>query len=335
MRINSITLVLIFVLVPSCYKLQGKTNNNNIVTNYRSTFIPARDAKGNLQILWRLFNQHNKLWALLVDPYTLETSRCDFTNLDLRNQAIPRNILGYFTWQELENTPYISLLKHSTSPPYKFQNDGLKSSSSKLDGCFLTIDMCPSKNKFEESFFKKLINYGNIPFEVGISISGLWLLKHPQEFAWLCQQNKEGKLKITWINHTFSHLYYKDLPLEKNFMRFSLLDPEDPSHDSLMQASFQEEEMLSEQLLVENDQLPSVFFRFPGLISNANLMSCLRILGLIPLGSEAWLAKGEEPKPGSIVLVHGNGNEKLGIVKVNKLLDTKNIKWLSLAHLSK
>ena len=36
-------------------------------------------------------------------------------------------------------------------------------------------------------------------------------------------------------------------------------------------------------------------------------------LGLIPLGSDAWLAKNEWPREGSIVLVHANGNEPLGV----------------------
>ena len=35
--------------------------------------------------------------------------------------------------------------------------------------------------------------------------------------------------------------------------------------------------------------------------------------GLVPTGSDAWLAKGQTPRPGSIVLVHGTGNEPLGV----------------------
>jgi hypothetical protein len=35
--------------------------------------------------------------------------------------------------------------------------------------------------------------------------------------------------------------------------------------------------------------------------------------GLIPLGSDSWIAKNQFPKNGSIVLLHGNGNETVGI----------------------
>ena len=38
--------------------------------------------------------------------------------------------------------------------------------------------------------------------------------------------------------------------------------------------------------------------------------------GLIPVGSDAWLAKNEVPSAGSIVLVHGNGNEPVGVEKL-------------------
>jgi len=34
---------------------------------------------------------------------------------------------------------------------------------------------------------------------------------------------------------------------------------------------------------------------------------------LIPIGSAAWLAKGETPRAGSLILVHANGNEPEGI----------------------
>ena len=39
-------------------------------------------------------------------------------------------------------------------------------------------------------------------------------------------------------------------------------------------------------------------------------------LGLITLGSNAWLRKGEEPNFGSIILIHGNKNEVIGEQKL-------------------
>jgi len=71
----------------------------------------------------------------------------------------------------------------------------------------------------------------------------------------------------------------------------------------------------TEAAMIENGLLPSVFFRFPGLVSDAALVRRVVSYGLIPVGSDAWLAKGQAPSSGSIVLVHGNGNEPIGIEK--------------------
>ena len=45
--------------------------------------------------------------------------------------------------------------------------------------------------------------------------------------------------------------------------------------------------------------------------------------GLIPIGSDAWLAKGQPVHKGSIVLIHGNGNEPVGIKDFIRLLQTE------------
>jgi hypothetical protein len=55
--------------------------------------------------------------------------------------------------------------------------------------------------------------------------------------------------------------------------------------------------------------------------------------GLIPIGTDAWLAKGQQPQAGSIVLIHGNGNEPVGVNDFIKLLQSKassiaNKQWL-------
>jgi hypothetical protein len=65
---------------------------------------------------------------------------------------------------------------------------------------------------------------------------------------------------------------------------------------------------------------PSVFFRFPGLVSSPDVFERIIALGLIPLGSDAWLGKNQWPQEGSIVLVHANGNEPLGVHRFLQLL---------------
>ncbi len=69
----------------------------------------------------------------------------------------------------------------------------------------------------------------------------------------------------------------------------------------------------TERLLIANGETPSLFFRFPGLVSSDPLMETVRKFHLVTLGADAWLAIGQKPGPGSIVLVHPNGNEPEGL----------------------
>ena len=131
------------------------------------------------------------------------------------------------------------------------------------------------------------------PVPIGIAVSGEWIKKHGEEFKWLA---KERKLRITWINHSYTHPYSKDLPLKENFLLSQGVD-------------FEREVLETEKLLLENGITPSPFFRFPGLVSNSGLAEKLKRLSLIPIGAQSWLAKKETPEKGGIILVHGNGNE--------------------------
>jgi len=75
--------------------------------------------------------------------------------------------------------------------------------------------------------------------------------------------------------------------------------------------------------MLKNGLLPSVFFRFPGLVSDQQLVYRITDFGLIPIGTDAWLAKGQAPQAGSIVLIHGNGNEPVGVNDFIALLKQK------------
>jgi hypothetical protein len=72
--------------------------------------------------------------------------------------------------------------------------------------------------------------------------------------------------------------------------------------------------------MLERGLTPSVFFRFPGLVSDEKLFHIITSFGLIPVGSDAWLAKNQWPKNGSIVLVHATGNEIIGIQRFLRLI---------------
>ncbi len=77
----------------------------------------------------------------------------------------------------------------------------------------------------------------------------------------------------------------------------------------------------NEELLLENGVVPSVFLRFPGIVSDRAVADQVHDGGRIPIGSDAWLAKGQHPQAsGSIVLIHANGNEPLGVDDFLRLL---------------
>ena len=124
------------------------------------------------------------------------------------------------------------------------------------------------------------------------------------------------ELSIVWINHSYNHYTYNDLPLNKNFMLASGTD-------------IDAEVLDNEIALLEKNIVPSVFFRFPGLVSDRDVYDHILSLGLIPVGSDAWLAKGQKPGNGSIVLIHANGNEPVGVNDFINLLKSKQAEVLS------
>jgi hypothetical protein len=177
------------------------------------------------------------------------------------------------------------------------QNAGLTHGGSQGD--FVTGDLCPSQKPLERAFFTRLEAAGaRVP--VALSISGLWLVHHFDDFRWLVDQRNAGALDILWTDHTYHHPYRRTLPYDANFLLTKGVDP-------------QEEILDTERLLIANGETPSLFFRFPGLISSDPLMQAVRQHHLITLGADAWLALGQKPGHGSIVLVHPNGNEPKGL----------------------
>ena len=153
--------------------------------------------------------------------------------------------------------------------------------------------MCPSHKKgFDKKLFSYLIK-NNIPF--CLFLTKRWAIKHKKEFNYI----KKAKF-ITWGNHTATHPYIPHAPLNKNF---ALIPGYDLKKDVL--------EM--EKFYLTKGITPSVFFRFPGLISDKKTLKIIKDLGLIVIGSNTWLAKGEKIKNNSIILVHGNKNEEKGI----------------------
>jgi hypothetical protein len=283
------------------------------ITGYTTIFQTCHDKTGTLQIAIRRFQRNGITQFLIVNPVILVTGVVSAKDLDFSEDIPPST---------LQATPYLRALERFTAPPYRLQNHGAHRANQEVDGLFLTVDMCPSGRPFEREFFAtvaRLPQGKQGPVPVAVAMTGRWLQHHPKELAWLKEQVTTGRLAITWVNHSLTHPYNPSAPLERTF----LLTPG---------TDLEREVLATEELLLENGLVPGPYFRFPGLVADGRLMDKLRALGLIPLGADAWLAKGEEPRAGSFILVHGNGNEPSGIKKALTLFSSDHLHLLPLAR---
>ncbi len=262
------------------------------ISDYQAVFIPFYDDAGSVLAAVRRYNREDHRRYLVLDP-----QRFIFSEMNAE-KVLSARPAGDRVWRE---TPFFPALIRQTSPPYPLQNDGMREAEHSVSGFFLTADLCPSQKPMDRGLIEATMALPQkAPVPIALMISGLWIQKHEADFTWLKDQSTAGKLAITWVNHSYTHPYDPAAPLEKNF----LLMPK---------TVFTDEVLFLERLLLEQGVIPSPFFRFPGLVSSRQLIESLRDLCLIPVGSNAWLAKSEPPQMGSIILVHANGNEPEGI----------------------
>ncbi|AZZ37694.1 hypothetical protein CIK05_13105 [Bdellovibrio sp. qaytius] len=218
---------------------------------------------------------------------------------------------------------YANILTDSTRVPSPTAGAGIQKAKEVGPGqaeAFLTIDLCPSSKKLQTEIFERIQSgyMTNVP--VALSVSGLWIKNHHDEFVYLLQLQDQKKINITWVNHSLTHPYDQTKGIEENFLLTPGID-------------FQREVLGNEMVMFSQGLVPSIFFRFPGLISSDKLIDQLKAWGLIPLGANAWLGKGQKIKNGSIVLVHGNGNELSGLTLLYKALEVQpqiNATWTNL-----
>jgi hypothetical protein len=278
------------------------------ITDYRPLFQPVQDRAGRQLVAIRSFRQGAIPSCLVVDPATFATA------------VLPADSLS--NAPAAAGTPYGRALERFTAPPYRLQNHGATRAPRPVVGVSLTVDLCPSGRPFERELFSRLGRFATRdgqPVPVAIAITGLWLERHGAELAWLVEESRQGRLAITWVNHSDHHPYDAGLPLDRTFLLTAGVDPA-------------RELLALERKLLARGIVPSPFVRFPGLVADSRVIATARDLGLIPLGSDAWLAKGEVPRDGSFILVHGNGNEPRGIEKFLAYLDRQpTARFLSLA----
>jgi hypothetical protein len=252
--------------------------------------------------LLRSFRMDSKKMVLRVETSTL-TSSMDGEDRNLSFRECNRS------------SRYSKLLDLSSSPPYPLENDGLVAGD---DGVFITTDLCPSSKKFYERRVYKFLagmkrsqkGFNGVP--VTLFITKRWIEEHKKAFQELKSWDENGTLSIVWGNHTAYHHYHPKAPLNRNFV----LSPEENLTRDVFDLEIE---------LIKNGLVPSIFFRFPGLVSDKKSVEMIKDLGLIVVGSNCWLAKGQKIKRGSIILLHGNGNEPKGVDMFLKALNRSRV----------
>lgn len=277
------------------------------ITRYKVNYALA--IKGNEKsIAIRSFVNDNQKYLLLVNPHNLNTKVDLANNYSLSNLAVG-NVLAIF-----KKSVYVKALDVALKSDKQLQNAGIDHAIPKEKGITLTIDLCPSHKNLDRIIFQSLVNeFKNIeqPVPLAISVAGRWILKHQDDLNWLKSLVTRKELDIAWVNHSYNH-EVNSLPLAENFLLAK-------------NTNLDIEVLENEKLMLKNGLIPSIFFRFPGLVSDQQIVEKIEKYGLIPIGSDAWLAKGQKPNAGSIVLIHGNGNEEIGVKEFIELLKTKQI----------
>jgi hypothetical protein len=274
---------------------------------YQPVFQACRDAAGVKMLAIRRMEIDGTATLLSVDPATLATRlvhtqdwSCTDTNDDQQKE-----------------TRYLKAVRASIITPAKtpVPASGLIAYGGLLRGSpvgsFVTGDLCPSRKALDRAFLEKLQSVQS-PLPIALGISGLWLTAHRADFAWLRAQERAGLLQITWVDHSYHHPYIAGRALADNFLLMPGID-------------IRAEILNTEKLLVANGETPSVFFRFPGLMSNASLNQVAGDDHLIVLGAGAWLARTPRARPGDIILIHANGNEPVGLKIFAALLESGKI----------
>lgn len=259
--------------------------------------------KDSSLIILRKFTKNKQTYFFAVDPYNLKTTV-------FPGAGIPYKPARWETVREtFANTPYIKALIAVEKNDTAIQNAGITTTHPLENGAILTIDLCPAPKPMNRKIFDDALSAFSrtgITIPVVISVSGRWMVKHKSDMKWLLEVNREKLFDIIWMNHGTYHRVAKYFPAVQSQKQ------QEPINEKV-------EVYQNEILMLEWEVTPSVFFRFPGLLSDSISLHRVINSGLIPIGSDAWLAKNQQPVNGSIILVHGNGNEPNGVVELSGL----------------
>jgi hypothetical protein len=291
---------------------KGDTSTQTEISNLNYIYVSPLTINDYSMFLGEMTDNHNSF--IIIRKFSFVQDSTQITNYlgininTLETKLINADNVHERTWSFLTekycNSNYIKLYQYAVELNNgKIHNSGLTNFSN--SDCYtITTDLCPSSNEFEYEFYDSVIKCFSIvdttAFPIGIALSGFWMKTHQSELNWLIEKENTGKMSITWINHSYYHKFIEGEPIANNFF--------------LIENTNVEKEILeTEKLMILNGLYPSIYFRFPGLASNKQLYSQVLNYGLIPLGCDSWIANGKFPQKGSIVLLHGNGNEPIGI----------------------
>jgi len=193
--------------------------------------------------------------------------------------------------------PYFQLLVQSKKKPIERINH-----QGRDQRMVLSLDFCPSNQETELNFLESLPNSFNEVSWIAF-LSGRWMESHLQDLHRLRLLDLTDQQKIIFANHSYQHLAF-------------------PPFMADLSVDFESDVLRNEEVFLKFGLVPSVFYRFPGLQYNQQRLDSLRQLGYIAISSQAWLAKKQLPVSGSIILLHGNGNERQGINSFQKYLLT-------------
>ncbi len=294
-------------LLFSCILIEANGQANYLsIKNYQVYYGWAKHFPQDWMII-RKFENRDKTYLMLVNPQTLET-KIDEPGFYQVKEMNLQQARDFF-----KTTPYIKAIDKAEKQSVNIQDAGIESGLPKETGISLTADLCPSHKPLDRRIFTDIFDeFKKVerPVPVALSITGVWMHQHPQDLEWLKQLQKDHEIYITWINHSYNHRVSATAPLKQNF----LLEPGTDINYEVLE---------TEQAMLKNGLMPSIFFRFPGLVSDQQLVYKITDFGLIPIGTDAWLAKGQKPQAGSIVLIHGNGNEPVGVNDFINLLKSE------------
>jgi hypothetical protein len=255
-------------------------------------------------VVLRSFVSGGRRFYLVVAARTIETRTLPSAAVSVERRS----------WLEVRRaiaeTPYGRALAEAERHGVPLQDAGITHLRPAGPGVDLTVDLCPSRRPLDRALFTALVEeLGRYqrPVPVAVALTGVWMREHPDDLAWLLSLVRSGELAATWVDHSFHHRSSTTLPIRENF----LLEPGTDLASEVLQ---------TETAMLGAGITPSVFFRFPGLVSKPELFARVVAFGLVPVGSDAWLAKNEWPRDGSIVLVHANGNEPIGVRRFLQLL---------------